>query len=178
MDVLGGFAETGRGNKHILVIVDALTRYVELIPLKSKTAAECGEKFYSFFVCRYGLPEKIISDSGTEFNNAFINTLCEILGIKKVNTAVYNPASNGIVERVNRKILEVFRVTIGGDDPDWDRSLYVVMFALNNNYHSAIGTDPHAALYGCSARSPFDVLETRDLSSNSDAAVMKNNSDI
>ena len=98
MDLITGFSETPRGNKVILVIIDVLTRYTELIPLQGKTAAECAEKFFNYFICRHGIPESLITDSGGEFNNVFLKTLCSFLGVKKLNTIVYHPESNGLVE--------------------------------------------------------------------------------
>ena len=83
MDLLTSFNETRRGFKNILVIVDTLSRYVELIPLKSKTAYECATSFYRSFICRYGLPETIVTDNGTEFRNAFYDRLTELFKIKK-----------------------------------------------------------------------------------------------
>ena len=158
LDLLTGFYETDRGNKNLLVIIDALTRYTELIPLKSKTAIECARKFYECYICRHGIPNIIISDSGGEFNNHFLNSLCEILQIKKINTMIYHPESNGLVERVNRKVLDILRVNIGGMDPNWDIAIPTVSSTLNNNYHTSIRMSPHEAVYGIPARSPFHIL--------------------
>ena len=157
MDLLTNFNETSRANKHILVVVDALTRYTELIPLTSKRAQDCASAFFSQFICRHGVPEILVTDCGGEFQNKFMDSLCSLFEINKLNIAPYNPSSNGLVERANRKVLEVLRTTIGGQDPNWDISLKETQFTLNTAYHSSIEMSPHAALYGIVARYPYDL---------------------
>ena len=175
MDLLTNFNETLRGNKHILVVVDYLTRYTELIPLSSKTAKHCASEFFYGYICRHGLPKTLISDNGKEFNNEFYSTLCNIFKIKKVNTSVYTPSSNGVVERTNRKILEILRTTIGGADTEWDLSLPAVQMTLNTSLHASIKDTPHAALYGLDCNSPFNISFSNDQGPLNDMQVVINN---
>ena len=157
IDLIVSFRETPRGNKNVLVCVDALTRFTELIPLTSKKGLECAVAFYNNFICKHGVPMTIISDSGREFNNEFLSKLCEHLSVSKVNTTVYHPSSNGLCERVNRKILEILRCTLGGSDPNWDMQLPAAQFTINTSLHSSISEAPFTALYGIPARTPFDI---------------------
>ena len=157
MDLIVSFRETPRGYKNILVCVDALTRFTELIPLTSKKGFECAAAFYNYFICKHGVPMTIISDSGREFNNEFLLKLCDHLKVSKVNTTVYHPSSNGLVERTNRKLLEILRCNLGGNDPHWDEQLPAAQFCLNTSLHSSIGEAPYTALYGVPARTPFDI---------------------
>ena len=71
-------SETIQGNKHILVRVDALTRFVELIPLANKTAVACSTAFHDEFILRYNPPDILGSDNGLEFTNAIMRNLAEI----------------------------------------------------------------------------------------------------
>ena len=96
IDILTGFETTRKGNKNLLVCIDSLTRYTELIPLKSKTAQEVAMKLFERIICRYSVPKVLISDNGGEFNNKILQTLCEKFMVKKVNITAYHPASNGL----------------------------------------------------------------------------------
>ena len=158
MDLITNFNETIRSNKNILVIIDALTRYIELIPLSDKTAKTCAIAFYNNFICKYGVPGTIITDNGGEFQNKFLDSLSHLLGFRKVNILPYRPEANGLVERTNRKVLDALRFSVGGDDPDWDKALPVVQFSINNTIHKATGMTPFEALYGYKARTPFDLI--------------------
>ncbi len=51
----------------------------------------------------------MLSDNGAGFRNAVVSEICSQFGIKQTFTAACHPASNGLVERDNRKILEVLR---------------------------------------------------------------------
>ena len=158
LDLLCNFSESAVGNKHILVIIDELSRYVEMCPIRNKTAEEVGIAFFNNFICRHGVPEVLVSDNGREFVNKVFDTLGELMGIKKVNIQAYRPEANGVCERANRKILESLRTTVGGNDPNWDRYLDYVRFSINTATNESIGMSPHKALYGVDVRNPFDFF--------------------
>ena len=158
MDLLTNFNESLRGNRHVMVIIDALTRFTEIIPLSGKTGVECATEFFRKFVCHYGIPQIIITDSGTEFNNKFYRKMSDLYKIKLIRIAVRNPSSNGLVERTNRKILNALRFSIGENDPNWDLHLEAAQSAINHSIHNTIEIDPHTALYGWRAKSPFDII--------------------
>ena len=157
IDLLTGFSETERGYKHLLVCVDALTRYTEAIPLRTKTALETAQKFYKFFICRYGIPKCLISDSGLEFKNQFMTALCEQLHIRKAQVITYHPASNGLVERANKKLLDILRVTIGNNEANWDEALPHCLWVVNTCPHRILHTSPYEALLGFVPNSPLDI---------------------
>ena len=160
MDLLTNFNETNRSNKHILVICDALTRYVELVPLKNKTGKEVALAFYNNFICKFAVPRMIVTDNGTEFQNIFLDTLSKQLNFKKVNILPYRPEGNGLVERANRKVLDALRFSVGGAEPNWDLALPGAAFTINTTHHRAINMSPFEALYGFRASNPFDLALT------------------
>ncbi len=59
------------------------------------------EVFYKF-----NIPKRLLSDNGTEFYNQILEPICKEYGTTKTNIMVYHPASNGLVERQNRKIIQ------------------------------------------------------------------------
>ena len=158
MDLLTHFCESGMGNRHLLVIIDELTRYTEVYPIKNKTAEEVAIVFFTNFICRHGVPEVLISDNGREFVNKIFDSLSGLMKIKKVNILPYRPEANGVCERANRKILEALRSTVGGQDPNWDKYIDYVRFSINSAFNESIGMSPHKALYGVEARNPFDFF--------------------
>ncbi|GKV13754.1 hypothetical protein SLEP1_g24737 [Rubroshorea leprosula] len=54
----------------------------------------------------YGIPNQIVVDNGTQFNCSSFRDFCSSYGIKLQFTSVYHPESNGMVESVNKCILE------------------------------------------------------------------------
>jgi hypothetical protein len=49
IDAIGPLEEDDKGYKYILVLIDCMTRFVDLKPIKSVTAAECAEKLIEYF---------------------------------------------------------------------------------------------------------------------------------
>lgn len=82
MDLLTNFAETEKGNKHLLVMVDNFSRFCELVPIPNKTAETIASAFHDQIICRYSMPKEILSDNGPEFSNSILTRLCNLYNIK------------------------------------------------------------------------------------------------
>lgn len=80
------------------------------------------------------------------------------MGIKKVNNLPYRPEANGLCERANRKVLKALRVTVGGNDNNWDRYLNVVRHSINTTVSDTTGMSPVEALFSYPVRGAFDLL--------------------
>ena len=171
LDLLTNLTESSSGYKHILVIVDSLTRFVELYPLKTKTAIECSYKLFDF-ITRYTAPEVIITDQGREFANVMMETLCKLFKIKKISTMAYMPSSNGLAERTVRRILDIMRQTIGQNDRDWDLHLSHTQHLLNTSVHQSIKESPFFALFGFEPRHPLEVPNSKYLSNPDDNPII------
>ncbi|XP_066969202.1 uncharacterized protein [Macrobrachium rosenbergii] len=158
MDILSNFCESNYGHRHLLVVVDELTRFVEIFLLKHKTAEEVAIAYFNGYICRYGAPEVLITDNGYEFVNRTMQCLADVMGIKKVSIIPYRPQANGLCERANRKVIEALRMAVGGDDPNWDRYLPQVQHSINAMFSDTIGMSPNEALLGYPAQGALDLL--------------------
>ena len=49
---------------------------------------------------RYGLPEQLDSDNGTQFTSEEVTQFMKRNGVKHICSALYHPASNGLAERL------------------------------------------------------------------------------
>ena len=56
----------------------------------------------------YHCPNKMISDSTTEYITEAIQKLYASHGIRKLEITLYHPNSKGFVERLNSKILKIY----------------------------------------------------------------------
>ena len=64
--------KTEGGNQYICVMVDYFTKWAEAYPLKSKCAVEVTKCIVEF-VYKFGAPQRLLTDQGTEFKNQ-VNT--------------------------------------------------------------------------------------------------------
>ena len=53
----------------------------------------------------------------------------KLLGIKKVNTTVYHPQTDGLVERFNRTLNSMLAKTVQKQGCNWDEHLPYVLYA-------------------------------------------------
>ena len=65
-----------------MVIVDAFTHYVVLNPVPHGNAFYAYTIHYEHWIAKFGLPEILVIDNGTEFKNNVIITLCHLFSIK------------------------------------------------------------------------------------------------
>ena len=101
IDLVGPTSQTLEGNQYILTMLDTFTRWVVAVPIPSKEASVIAHAIYRHWICKYGSPERIYSDRGTEFVNKGLKSMCRRWSIRKIETTGWQPQSNP-VERVHR----------------------------------------------------------------------------
>ena len=67
---------TSNGHRFILIAIDYFTKWVEATSFASVTKNVVARFIKHNLICRYGIPEKIITDNGTNLNNSMITELC------------------------------------------------------------------------------------------------------
>ena len=83
-----------QGYKYILTVCDFFTKWPELIPIRDKKATTIAKELYVLFT-RYGCPDVIISDRGTEFCNAISEAIFTYVCVEHRVSAPYHPQTNG-----------------------------------------------------------------------------------
>ncbi|CAL1672464.1 unnamed protein product [Lasius platythorax] len=154
IDHFGPLEETSDKYRHILVIIDAFTKFVWLFPTKSTGTNEVIESLETLFNL-LGHPKRIISDRGTAFTSQNFSKYIEENDVKHVMTAVAFSWANGQVERVNR-FLKAILSKITNDPTEWKKQLTVVQHVINNTLHKAINSTPSKALFGFNQRRKED----------------------
>lgn len=157
LDIKGPLAETYRGNRFILVMIEASTRYVELVPLSNQRANTVAKAIIERLILRYGTPFSILTDLGTNFQSKLLKQICNLLQIKQLRTVAYKPSTNGGAERFMRTMGELIRVTTTKDPADWDLMLPYIQFSYNTSIHSSTRQTPHSLLYGADAVQPDSI---------------------
>lgn len=144
------------GNKYCLVVSDYYTRWPEAFALPDMQAATVARVLVDGIVCRHGVPDVIHSDRGGSFENAVIRQLCIMLGMQKVRTSPYHPESDGLVERLNRTLLQMLSKFVSDKPGDWDLWLSQILFAYRVAVQSSTSFTPFELLYGRKPSIPAD----------------------
>ncbi|MDD9818054.1 MAG: RNase H-like domain-containing protein, partial [Gammaproteobacteria bacterium] len=103
-DIVGPFPCTKRGNKYVLTVTCGLTKWVEAFPIPNQEAQTVANILVNEVICRYGVPETLHSDQGTNFESSLFQEVCKQLGIHRSHITPYHPQGNGQVERFNRSL--------------------------------------------------------------------------
>src|SRR3954463_7379653 len=88
------------GMTHLLVVVDKFTKWIEARPIK-KLDGPTVVRFIEDIATRYGLPNSIITDNGTNFTKGALARYASKQGIRLDVASVAHPQSIGQAERAN-----------------------------------------------------------------------------
>ena len=105
----------------------------------------------------FGVPECLLSDRGTNLLANVMKDVCDLFGIKKLNTTAYHPQCNGMVERLNRTLKAMLRKHAVKFRPQWDQYLPGVLWAYRNTPHDATREKPSFLMFGVDLRSPTEA---------------------
>ncbi|XP_065182544.1 uncharacterized protein LOC135813373 [Sycon ciliatum] len=139
--------ENSSGQYHcVLVCIDTFTKWAEICPLRRHDAASVAAAFTSMCV-RWGAPDVVRTDNGTEFRNAIVESLFKVMGVRVRTGAVRHPESQGAAERMNRSLLGLIRKVLSTTS-DWQQDLDVLLFFYRNRPHHATRLSPTEAMIG------------------------------
>ena len=111
LNILGPLPVTERGNKHIIVISD-FTKWTESFAMPNMEAKTCAKILVEEVIVRLGVPNKIHSDQGRQFEIQLFAEVCEMLQIEKTRITAYHPQSDGMVERFNHTLCRMLSTLV------------------------------------------------------------------
>lgn len=138
------------GYEYFLTIIDELTRYAEIVPLRTKSEASAALlRFMKRFERQTSERLKSLHiDGGSECSKA--RTHFESEGVRVTTSTPYAPSSNGLAERTQGVLLSLARTClIEANIPlkYWVEALQHVTKARNLVPHSVTGKSPHMFLF-------------------------------
>jgi hypothetical protein len=144
--------------RHLMVITDRLSKFIQLEAMRSMEAEECAERFRDTWWRFHGFPKQIISDRGSDWVGNFWTTLCKIVGIEQLLSTAYHPQTDGGTERVNQEVQAILRMVVSFAQTDWPSYLPACQLALNNRDSSVTGASANFLLHGFDL-SPVQLVE-------------------
>ena len=158
IDILGELPQTHNGNKYILVISDYFTKWTESLPMPNMVACTVAKLLVENVFCRFGIPRKLHSDQGRQFESKLFQEMCKLLDIDKTRTTPYHPQSDGMVERFNRTLVTMLSAYVDDNHKDWDEHLPYVMMAYRSTDHETTGMSPNKLMFGREVSTPLDLM--------------------
>jgi hypothetical protein len=108
LDMIGPLPTAPGGFNRVLVAIDKFTKWIEVKPVTCPKADRVLD-FLDELVHRYGLPHRIITDLGSNFNNHQFWEYCENNRIGIWYVSVAHPRANGQVKRANGMVLDALK---------------------------------------------------------------------
>ncbi|GAU46761.1 hypothetical protein TSUD_92560 [Trifolium subterraneum] len=137
MDILGPFPTAARQVKYLIVAMDYFTKWIEAEPLAKMGASHILRFFKRNVFARFGIPQVVVTDNGTQITNKKFQEFLATLGTTQHFTSVEHPQTNGQAEAANRNVLWSYRTTP----------------------HSTTGETPFRLTYGTEAVIPVEIGE-------------------
>lgn len=147
VDLIGKINEIG-GPKYIFIAIDHYGKWVETQVLKDKTGEMIAEAVYNNIIKKHGIPERILSDSGLEFENKHVQNLAINNNIKWEFGSPYHHQTTGAVERANQTLRNILRKLTNFGRIKWSSILEKATLAMNLSFNRSIGTSPYLLKHG------------------------------
>ena len=146
-------------------MTDHFTRLAQAFVTPSQTASVVAKTWDKFFMY-YGIPEKILSDQGRNFESSLIAELCKLTGVKKLRTTPYRPQTNGQCEKFNSTLITMIGTLPSELKYNWQDHVDTLVHAYNCMDTTATNFSPHYLMFGREPNLPIDIefgVRTPDL---------------
>jgi len=160
LDLVGPLQKSVGGYTHLLVAVDKFSKWIEARPIM-KIRSKQPVLFLTDIIHRFGIPNIIITDNGTQFTGKKFLDFCDRHHIRVNWLAVAHPRTNGQVERANGMILQGLKPRIYNRlkkfGKKWVEELSSVLWSLRTMPSRATKYTPFFMVYGSEAMLQTDL---------------------
>jgi hypothetical protein len=161
LDMIGLLPTAPGGFNRVLVTIHKFTKWIEVKPVTCPRADRVLD-FLDELVHRYGLPHRIITDLGSNFNNHQFWEYCENSGIDVRYVSDAHPRANGQVERASGMVLDALKKRLheaaNSKGGKWNKELTNALWGLRTQPSKPTGQSPYFLVYGSETILPADVI--------------------
>ena len=158
LDLIGPMPTGVKGGaKHAIVAVDYFTKWAEVEALVHITEANTTSFVKKNILYRFGVPNTIITDNGTQFDNRKFRDMCEEYGIANYYATPAHPQTNGQTEAVNKVIKHTLKAKLDAKKGNWADKLHEVLWAYRTTARTSTGETPFSLALGTEAVIPAEI---------------------
>ncbi|CAL8114257.1 unnamed protein product [Prunus armeniaca] len=143
--------------KFAVVTIDYFTKWTEAEALTKITTAKIEHFVWKNILCRFGLPNVIVTDNGKQFDCSRFRHLCSRFNISIFFASPAHPQSNGQVEAINKIIKKTLKKKLRAAKGNWPAILPETLWAINTSYRRSTGETLFPLAFGTEAIVPVEV---------------------
>ncbi|XP_053692225.1 uncharacterized protein K02A2.6-like [Sabethes cyaneus] len=133
-------------DSYIFVLIDHYSRYVLAEPMKRTTSHDVIRFLRQTFT-RMGLPQVLTFDNARNFSSQEMVDYCVDHGIKLTHTTPYYPSANGEVERQNRPLMKILKIS-KQKGTNWHEAIQEYLYMYSLTPHTVTGIPPAQLMFG------------------------------
>ena len=140
LDFIVELPECHRRNRvyrHILVVVDRLTKQRIYKALKGLSTSKFIEAMNCWVFSSHGFPLSIVNDQGGQMTSTLWKRLCERRGIRIKFSSAQHPETDGQTKNANKVMKNYLRAYISHTQDDWVDHLPMAEFSANNHVNES-----------------------------------------
>ena len=146
VDIVRPYPDSVNGNRYGLVVTDFFMKYVEIYPILNQEAGTVAAVLVKEFFSRFGVPNFLHSDQGTQFESKLFAKICTLLGIMKTCTSPFRPQSDGQSECNIKTLSRMIAMTVD-KQANWDEYLQFLSMAYRATPQASTGLTPNYLMY-------------------------------
>ena len=140
-----------------MVATDYFSKWIEVEAFTSNKDKDVVQFVWKNIVCRFGIPQSLVTNKGPQFDSGVYINLCHELKIKNLYSTPWYPLSNDQAEASNKTLLMALKKHLHSTKGKWVDELRGVLWAYRTTSWKPTGVSPFALTYGIETIIPTEI---------------------